>query len=112
MAAPEYRVASAGEIPEGSVRKADAGGASVALLRVRGVLYAVDDRCPHSGGPLSEGVVENGTLRCPWHERHFDPATGTCVDHPATRAVACHAVRVDGDAVLVTRGAATSSAEE
>lgn len=86
------------------MRKANAGETPIALLRVGGVLYALDDRCPHAGGPLSEGVVENGTLRCPWHERHFDPATGACIDHPATRAVACHAVRVvpEDDAVLVT----------
>ena len=99
---PELRVASAAEIPEGSARKADAGGVALALVKIGGAVFALDDRCPHAGGPLSEGVVENGTLRCPWHERHFDPATGRCVDHPATRAVACYPVRVDGDAVLVT----------
>jgi len=100
---PEHRVASASEIPGESVRKADAGGDAIALVKTGDVLYAIDDRCPHAGGPLSEGTLENGTLRCPWHERHFDPKTGACVDHPATRAVACWAVRVDGDAVLVTR---------
>lgn len=98
----EHRIASSSETPDGSVRKADAGGTAIALLKVGGVLFALDDRCPHAGGPLSEGVLENGTLRCPWHERHFDPKTGACVDHPATRTVACYAVRVDGDAVLVT----------
>jgi nitrite reductase/ring-hydroxylating ferredoxin subunit len=98
----EHRVADASAIPDESVRKADAGGVALALVKTGGVLYALDDSCPHAGGPLSEGTLENGTLRCPWHERHFDPKTGECVDSRATRAVGCHPVRVDGDAVLVS----------
>lgn len=92
-------VASA--IADESVVKAEAGGVVLAIVKTGGVLYALDDRCPHAGGPLSEGLVEDGTLRCPWHERHFDPRTGACVDHPATRPAGCHAVRMDGDALLV-----------
>ena len=88
-------------IPDESVQKADADGVALALVKTGGVLYVLDDRCPHAGGPLSEGFVENGTVRCPWHERHFDPKTGACVDHRATRPVRCRTVRVDGDAIFV-----------
>lgn len=78
------------------------GEARIALVRTGGQLYAIDDRCPHAGGPLGEGTVENGTLRCPWHERHFDPRTGHCVDQERTRSVDSHSVRVNGDDVFVT----------
>ena len=100
---PEVRLENlaATAIADESVVKADANGVALALVKTGSVLYVLDDRCPHAGGPLSEGVMENGTLRCPWHERHFDPKTGACVDHRATRATGCHAVRVDGDAILV-----------
>jgi len=36
----------------------------------------MDNRCPHQGGPLGEGSIENGLLRCPWHGWDFDPLTG------------------------------------
>ena len=91
-----YRVPAADAIAEGTVRKFDAGGRALAITRIGGRLHALDDRCPHAGGPLSEGFVENGTVRCPWHERHFDPATGRCTDHPATRDVACFPISPDG----------------
>lgn len=91
-----YRVPDADSIAEGTVRKFDAGGRTLAITRIGGRLHALDDRCPHAGGPLSEGFVENGTLRCPWHERHFDPQTGRCTDSAATRAVACFPIAPDG----------------
>ena len=34
------------------------------------------NHCPHQGGPLGEGTIENGVLRCPWHGWDFDPCTG------------------------------------
>lgn len=99
---PEHRIASTGELLDETVRKADVGGTAIALVKTGGKLHALADRCPHAGGPLSEGILENGALRCPWHERHFDPATGVCVDHPATRAVACFPLRIEADGVFVT----------
>ena len=37
---------------------------------------ALENRCPHQGGPLGEGSIENGWLRCPWHGYDYDPLTG------------------------------------
>ncbi|MEL6548277.1 MAG: thiamine pyrophosphate-binding protein, partial [Myxococcota bacterium] len=37
---------------------------------------ALDNRCPHQGGPLGEGSIENGWLRCPWHGWDYHPITG------------------------------------
>lgn len=89
------RVASVDAIAEGSVSAAMADdGRKAALVRVGEKLFALDDRCPHAGGPLSEGALENGALRCPWHARHFDPATGRCVDFAATKNAECFAVEI------------------
>ncbi len=41
-----------------------------------GQYSALDNKCPHQGGPLGEGSIENGLLRCPWHGWDFDPHTG------------------------------------
>ena len=61
---------------EGRVRSVVVDGESVALTRCGGVLGALENRCPHQGGPVGEGSIENGLLRCPWHGYDYDPTTG------------------------------------
>jgi len=62
---------------EGRVRSVVVGGRPVALTRCGQQLGALENRCPHQGGPLGEGSIENGWLRCPWHGYDYDPLTGT-----------------------------------
>ena len=65
------------DVPEeGRVRSVTAGGPTVALARCGGQLGALENRCPHQGGPLGEGSIEKGWLRCPWHGYDYDPLTG------------------------------------
>ena len=46
------------------------------MARCGGRLGALENRCPHQGGPLGEGSIEKGLLRCPWHGYDYDPLTG------------------------------------
>ncbi|MEL7545424.1 MAG: thiamine pyrophosphate-dependent enzyme [Pseudomonadota bacterium] len=76
-----HKVAEADELAEGRVKSATAGSQSVALVHFKGEYAAMDNRCPHQGGPLGEGSIEEGIedqcwLRCPWHGWDFDPLTG------------------------------------
>lgn len=76
-----HRVADINELPEGRVKTVTAGIHSMALTHIDGEFTAMDNRCPHQGGPLGEGSIENGKdgecwLRCPWHGWDFDPKTG------------------------------------
>ena len=76
-----HKVAETGEVSEGRVKSATAGTQSVALVHFKGEYAAMDNRCPHQGGPLGEGSIEKGLndecwLRCPWHGWDFDPLTG------------------------------------
>ena len=48
----------------------------MALARCGARVGALENRCPHQGGPLGEGSIENGWLRCPWHGYDYDPLTG------------------------------------
>ncbi len=65
------------EVPdEGRVRTAVVDGRTVAVSTCRGRVGALEDHCPHQGGPLGEGSIEGGLLRCPWHGYDYDPATG------------------------------------
>jgi len=61
---------------EGRVRAAVVDGRAVALSRCGGRLGALENHCPHQGGPLGEGSIEKGLLRCPWHGYDYDPLTG------------------------------------
>jgi thiamine pyrophosphate-dependent acetolactate synthase large subunit-like protein/nitrite reductase/ring-hydroxylating ferredoxin subunit len=76
-----HRVADVDELPDGRVKTVTAGIHSMALTRIDGEYTAMDNRCPHQGGPLGEGSIEIGKdgqcfLRCPWHGWDFDPKTG------------------------------------
>jgi nitrite reductase/ring-hydroxylating ferredoxin subunit len=56
------------------------GGHSVALFYHEGDVYAVDNRCPHMGFPLSNGTVEDGLLTCHWHHARFELSCGDTFD--------------------------------
>ena len=71
-----HRVLAADELPEGRVTTVQAGLKSVALVHFDGKFAALDNHCPHQGGPLGEGSIENGLLRCPWHGYDYCPLTG------------------------------------
>ncbi|NRA31432.1 MAG: Rieske 2Fe-2S domain-containing protein, partial [Parvularculaceae bacterium] len=76
-----HKVAEPTEIAEGRVKSVYAGRHSIALVHFDGQYAAMDNRCPHQGGPLGEGSIEKGEggecwLRCPWHGWDFHPLTG------------------------------------
>jgi nitrite reductase/ring-hydroxylating ferredoxin subunit len=55
------------DVPQdGRVRSVVVGGRTVAMARCGARLGALENRCPHQGGPLGEGSIEKGLLRCPW----------------------------------------------
>jgi pyruvate oxidase len=71
-----YRVADADELQEGEVRAVTAGTKSLVVTKHDGNVCALDGKCPHQGGPLAEGTLDGGVLRCPWHGWGFHPMTG------------------------------------
>jgi thiamine pyrophosphate-dependent acetolactate synthase large subunit-like protein/nitrite reductase/ring-hydroxylating ferredoxin subunit len=64
------------ELPEGRVKPVTCAHTTVCLTHHDGEYAALDNSCPHQGGPLGEGSIENGWLRCPWHGWDFHPLTG------------------------------------
>jgi nitrite reductase/ring-hydroxylating ferredoxin subunit len=76
-----FRVAGVDELPEGRVKTVTPRSRSICLSHFEGRWAAMDNRCPHQGGPLGEGSIEKGVdgrcwIRCPWHGWDFDPLTG------------------------------------
>ena len=65
-----------GELAEGRVKSVTCQRQTLCLTHFEGKFAALDNKCPHQGGPLGEGSIENGFLRCPWHGWDFHPTTG------------------------------------
>ncbi|OGW60155.1 MAG: hypothetical protein A2V83_06240 [Nitrospirae bacterium RBG_16_64_22] len=64
------------DIPEGEGRAVTIAGKTYAVFRDNDRLYALDNRCPHAGGPLADGMVGGGFVTCPLHGWKVDLKTG------------------------------------
>src|SRR5215218_9323083 len=100
-AAPDWYRVEHDDVPaEGRVTSTVVDGRAVALTRCGGRLGALENRCPHQGGPVGEGSIENGWLRCPWHGYDYDPLTGRPPEG-FTDAVTAYDVDERSDGVFV-----------
>ncbi len=73
----EMELGSLEEIPLGAGRTYAVDGEQVAVFRLRdGSLRAIDAVCPHRGGPLADGLIDEQVVVCPLHGHTFDTATG------------------------------------
>ena len=98
---PWTRIASKSELPApGEAKEFDCNGKLVCVANVGGELSALDNVCPHRGGPLGQGVIEGTKIVCPWHGWQFDAKTGA-VGHAPDQRVATYHLKVEGDDVLV-----------
>jgi nitrite reductase (NADH) small subunit/3-phenylpropionate/trans-cinnamate dioxygenase ferredoxin subunit len=98
---PRYvTVAQANELPPGTCRTVEVQGIYLALCNVNGTFYAVDNTCPHAGGPLGEGSLDGEVLECPWHGWRFNLRTGSRLENPEI-CVPRVEVRVQGENVQV-----------
>jgi len=89
----------AAEIPPGSGKTLAVGGKEIAVFNVDGTFYAVDNECPHRGGPLGEGDLEGCVLTCPWHAWQFDLKTGESLTDDSR--VTTYAVKEEGADLFV-----------
>jgi thiamine pyrophosphate-dependent acetolactate synthase large subunit-like protein/nitrite reductase/ring-hydroxylating ferredoxin subunit len=64
------------EIDVGRVTTVVAAGRALCITRTADGWGVLDNRCPHQGGPLGDGQLENGYVICPWHAYEYDPTTG------------------------------------
>ncbi len=69
-------VASTVDIPPGEARAFVVGDREIAVFNVSGRFHAIENACPHQGGPLAEGFIEGEIVTCPWHAWCFDVTDG------------------------------------
>ena len=78
------------DIPRLGARVVRRNGTNIAVFRTEDdEVFALEDRCPHRGGPLSQGLVHGCRVTCPLHNLVLDLKTGTAVapDEGATRTI-------------------------
>ena len=97
---PFVKVGSLAALPPGTVMEAEINGATYAVCNTAGELRAFDGVCPHAGGPLGQGNLEDGRLICPWHAWEYDSLTGAN-DFDETLKLAVFPVKAEGDDILV-----------
>lgn len=101
-----HRVAGPDDLDEGQVTTCPAGLKTIALTKLGGKYGAIDNRCPHQGGPLGQGTIENDKIRCPWHGFDWDPFTGEAAGGPDFNAQTYPVeTRADGVYVGITDAA-------
>lgn len=87
--------ADAGGLAEATPTLAEAGGARVLLYRRGSQIYALSDVCPHAGGPLHEGTVDDQLcVTCPWHGSRFRLSDGRALHGPASAPAVLYEARV------------------
>ena len=114
----KYVVAPAHEIAPGGRKLFEVKGRKIIVFNLGGEFFAVSDRCPHQGGPLSKGIVtgfvesnsaatewchsrRGEVIRCPWHSWEYDIRTGKSWCDPRRIQVRNFEVNVEPGARLV-----------
>lgn len=96
------RVTACDNVPFREGRAVTIADREIALFNLGDRFVAVDNRCPHRGGPLCDGIVAGASVVCPLHAWKLDLETGR-VERPAAEGgcVRTYATRVDAGIVLV-----------
>src|SRR3569623_2183625 len=88
------------ELKEGVPVVCVVDGEMVVVVRAAGQAHAVGATCTHYGGPRDVGIVDGGTIRCPWHHACFDLASGKA-HGPALAPIACYDVVLENGTIRV-----------
>ncbi len=101
---------STAQLAPGAGACVEIAGRRIAIFNANGEYYAIDDECPHVGGPLSDGYITDCTITCPLHAWDFDLKTGQLDGDPDT-CVQTYPVRIEGEDVLIALPCDESTAE-
>ncbi|MDQ2907952.1 MAG: non-heme iron oxygenase ferredoxin subunit [Candidatus Eremiobacteraeota bacterium] len=94
-------VASTSDISPGEAKAFIVGDREVGVFNVDGTFYAIDNTCPHQGGPLADGWIDGCVVTCPWHSWAFDLRTGELIAMSGLSSVDVFDVRIDGSTIAV-----------
>lgn len=96
----EHAIGKLSQIPMGEGRNFSLGDQRVAVFHARdGQVHATQAECPHRGGPLADGLTDDGTVMCPLHDRTYDFATGDGIGTDCR--IRIYPVRVDAEGMVM-----------
>ena len=93
-------IAKTSDVPVHCGKIVPVEGQVVALFNLGDQFCAIDNNCPHRGGPLGEGDLEGTVVTCPWHSWRFDLVTGENPDIPGEK-IKTYPVKVEGEEILI-----------
>lgn len=96
-------IAKISEVPNFGKKVVTVAGREILLVNVKGVVYAVENECPHQGSPMNAAVVKDGFISCPRHGYRFSLTDGQCAEHPEC-VLTTFPVQLAGDEILIDLG--------
>ncbi len=89
------------DVEEGSAKKVEAHGLTLAVFNLNGAFYVMDDQCSHGPGSLSEGYIQGDNIECDFHNGVFSIKTGAVVEPPCLIPQKVYKVSVTGGTVMI-----------
>lgn len=89
------------DVDEGSARKVDIHGLSLAVFNLNGAYYVMDDACSHGPGSLSEGYIQGDMIECDFHNGGFNIKTGEVMEPPCLIPQKVYQVIVRDETVFI-----------
>ena len=96
----EILLGTTDDIPEGQSKIIQTGGKDIAVFNSNGDFFAISNTCPHQGGSLGDGFLNNCKVICPMHNWEFDITTGSCTINPKI-AIPTYDVEVRGEEIIL-----------
>jgi NAD(P)H-dependent nitrite reductase small subunit len=94
-------ITALGNIPLHEGRAVHIGKLELAIFHVDGRCFAIENACPHKGGPLCDGIIAGATVVCPLHGRRFDLESGLAVRSSEPDGVRTFPTRIENGIVYV-----------
>jgi nitrite reductase/ring-hydroxylating ferredoxin subunit len=98
------KLAKLNDIEPGKSKAIQVGEKHIAVFNVENKFYAVDEICPHKGGPLAEGGVQELNVTCPWHAAVFSLETDKGISGPCGNGVHHYETRASGEDLEIDIG--------
>jgi nitrite reductase (NADH) small subunit len=100
----EFSIAcSVSDLADGKPKSCVVSGRPVTIVKSKDQVFALDPTCPHRGGPLAEGFVQDDCIFCPWHGWGFHLSSGVYVGSPGV-GIKTHEAEIRDGSVHVKLG--------
>ena len=97
----EIKISTLDEFETQKTKVIEYNGKEIAIFKINETFFAIDERCSHRGGPLSEGLIEGTQVTCRWHGAKFDLINGRGLCPPAHKNLQTYEVFVKDNSIFL-----------